>query len=62
MVSLAWVGNCEIRMHDVSSAGAAKETLFKMDYFDHDSELAIENRLCHDVEEGAAAFEAFEMR
>jgi hypothetical protein len=58
MISLAWVGNCEVRMHDAPSKGAAREPLFEMDVFDHDSQQSIENRLCYDVEEGAAAFEA----
>jgi len=62
IISLAWIGNCEVRMHQAPSRRAAKEPLFQMDFFDHDSQLSIENRLCYDVEEGAAAFEAFVSR
>jgi hypothetical protein len=62
MISLAWVGNCEVRMQDAPSKGAAREPLFQMDVFDHDSQQSIENRLCYDIEEGAVAFEALVSR
>lgn len=49
-------------MQEAPARGAAKEPLFQMDVFDHDSQQSIENRLCYDVEEGAAAFEALVSR
>jgi len=49
-------------MHDAPSKGAAREPLFQMDVFDHDSQQSIENRLCYDIEEGAVAFEALVSR
>jgi hypothetical protein len=62
MISLAWVGNCEVRMHDAPSKGPANGPLFQIDVFDHDWQQPIENRVCHDVEEGIAAFEALVSR
>ena len=62
IISLAWIGNCEIRMHDVPRTSDAKEPLFVLDLFDHDAQLSIDRCVCNDIAEGAAAFEAFVSR
>ena len=62
IISLAQIGNCEIRMLDIPQVIRAKEPLFAIDLFDHDSQTSIDSRVCHDIAEGAAAFEAFVSR
>ena len=59
MVSLAWIGNYEIRMLDVPQTGAAGEPLFLIELFDHDERSLVDSRVCYEIEQGAAAFEAF---
>jgi hypothetical protein len=59
MVSLAWIGNYEIRMLDVPQTGTAHEPLFLIELFDHDAQLLVDSRVCYEIEQGAAAFEAF---
>ena len=58
-ISLAWIGDCEIRMHAAAPTGAARQPLFVVDIFDHDAQLLIESRACHSVAEGAVAFDEF---
>jgi hypothetical protein len=62
MVSLAWIGNYEIRMRDVPQTGAADEPLFSIELFDHDAQSLIDSRVCYEIEQGAAVFEAFVSR
>jgi hypothetical protein len=58
-VSLAWIGDFEIRMHAVPPTSAAKQPLFIIDIFDHDAQLFIDSRACYAVAEGAVAFDDF---
>ncbi|MBN8986662.1 MAG: hypothetical protein J0H42_00345 [Rhizobiales bacterium] len=58
-ISLAWIGDHEIRMHAAPPAGDAKQPLFIIDVFDHDARLLIDSRACHTVAEGAVAFDEF---
>jgi hypothetical protein len=58
-ISLAWIGDFEIRMHAAAPSDAAKQPLFIVDVFDHDAQLAIDSRTCHSVAEGAVAFDEF---
>jgi hypothetical protein len=58
-ISLAWIGDYEIRMHAAPSTGAVKQPLFIVDIFDHDARLCIDSRACYAVAEGAAAFDEF---
>jgi len=62
MISLAWIGNYEIRMLDVPQTDAADEPLFLIEFFDHDAKSLVDSRVCYDIEQGAAAFEAFVSR
>ena len=52
-VSLAWIGDFEIRMHAAPPTSAVKQPLFIIDIFDHDAQLFIDSR------EGAVAFDEF---
>jgi hypothetical protein len=58
-ISLAWIGDYEIRMHAAPPASAVKQPLFIMDIFDHDAQLFIDSRACYAVAEGAVAFDEF---
>ena len=58
-VSLAWIGDHEIRMHAAPPTGAAKQPLFIVDVFDHDAQLSIGSRACYTVADGAIAFDEF---
>jgi hypothetical protein len=58
-VSLAWIGDFEIRMHAAPSTSAVKQPLFVVDIFDHDAQLFIDSRACYTVAEGAVAFDEF---
>jgi hypothetical protein len=62
MISLAWIGNYEIRMLDVPQTDAGDESLFLIEFFDHDTKSLVDSRVCYDIEQGAAAFEAFVSR
>ena len=55
-ISLAWIGDCEIRMHAALVTIAAKP-LFIVDMFDHDAQLFVDSRPCHTLAEGAVAFD-----
>lgn len=59
MVSLAQIGNYEIRMLEVSKADTSDGPLFLMELFDHDAQSSVDSRICDDVEEGVAAFGDF---
>ena len=58
-VSLAWIGDFEIRMHAAPATSAAKQPLFIIDIFDHDTQRFIDSRPCYAVAEGAVAFDEF---
>jgi hypothetical protein len=57
-ISLAWIGDCEIRMHAAPATNAARP-LFIVDMFDHDTQLFVDSRACHTLAEGAVAFDQF---
>ena len=59
MISLAWIGNYEIRILEASRTGSGEEPLFLIELFDHDAQSSVDSRVCYDIDEGAAAFEAF---
>ena len=58
-ISLAWIGDFEIRMHAAPPTSAVKQPLFIVDIFDHDAQLCIDSRACYAVAEGAVAFDEF---
>ena len=59
MVSLAQIGNYEIRMLDASKADTADGPLFLIELFDYDAQSSVDSRVGGDIEEGVAAFEDF---
>jgi hypothetical protein len=58
VVSLAWIGDHEIRMQ-AAPPTAGERPLFILDIFDHDAQSFIDKRACHSLAEGATAFEEF---
>ncbi len=59
IVSLVQIGNYEIRMLEASRADTADGPLFLTELFDHDAQSFVDSCVCHDIEEGVAAFEDF---
>ena len=58
MISLAWIGDFEIRMHAATQTGPEKP-LFILDMLDHDSQRLIDSRACYTLADGASAFDDF---
>ena len=57
IVSLVRIGNYEVRKLDASQTGSADAPLFCLELFDHDAHVAVDIRVCYDIEEGVATFE-----
>jgi hypothetical protein len=45
MISLAWIGNNEIRMHQAPRTYAADEPLFLIELLDHDAQTQLDSRV-----------------
>ena len=58
-ISLAWIGDYEIRMHAAPPTSVVKQPLFIVEMFDHDARLSVDSCACHTVAEGAVAFDNF---
>ena len=58
-ISLAWIGDYEIRMQAAAPTNAVEQPLFTIGMFDHDAQRFIDSRACYSLSEGAVAFEAF---
>ena len=62
-MSLAWIGDHEIRMHASSRpCSIVREPLFILYLFDHGAEKIIDACACYNIAEGAAAFDAMVSR
>ena len=59
IISLAWIGNFEIRMLEVRQTADTNSPLFLIELFDHDAQLQLDSQVCFEIEQGAAAFDAF---
>lgn len=59
VVSLARIGNYEVRMFEASQSGADTEALFLIELFDHDAQLQVDSCVCHDIAQAVAAFQDF---
>ena len=58
-VSLVRIGNYEVRMLDPSQTGSADKALFRLELFDCDEQMTVDNCACYDIEEGVATFDEF---
>ena len=59
MVSLARLGNYEVRMLESSQNGSDPAPLFSIELFDDDAQLPVDSHSCCSTDEGAAAFRDF---
>ena len=58
-VSLARIGNYEVRMLESSQSGSDAAPLFSIELFDHDAQSPVDNCICYSLDEGTAAFQDF---
>jgi hypothetical protein len=59
IVSVARIGNCEIRMLESSQISCIAAPLFSIELFDHDGQSPVDSCICYSLGEGAAAFQDF---
>ena len=59
MVSLARLGNYEVRMLESSQNDSDAAPLFSIELFDHYAQSPVDNCSCYGIDEGAAAFRDF---
>ena len=59
MVSLARLGNYEVRMLENSQNESDAAPLFSIELVDHDAQSRVDSCSCYDIDEGAAAFRDF---
>ena len=58
-VSLARIGNYEIRILEDTQTDSAERLLFWMELFDYGTQISIDSCRCHNIKEAVAAFEDF---
>ena len=58
-VSLARIGNYEVRMLEGSQDDSDVAPLFSIELFDHDAQSPVDSCSCHGIDEGAAVFRDF---
>jgi hypothetical protein len=58
-VSLARVGNYEVRIFEGPQISSDDASLFWIELFDHDDQSSVDSRSCPGIEEAVAAFEQF---
>ena len=58
-VSLAWIGNWEIRIFEGSQADSDGTPLFWLELFDHGAKTSVDNFSCHKIEDAVVVFEDF---
>ena len=56
-VSLAWIGNCEIRMFRRPETDFDSVALFWLELFDHGARRSIDSFRCHKIEDAAPRFD-----
>jgi hypothetical protein len=59
IVSLARIGNYEIRILEGSKSGSDSESLIWMELFDHDAQMSIDSFRCREIEDALAVFRDF---
>jgi hypothetical protein len=58
-VSLAWIGNCEIRIFEGSQINTDGMPLFWLELFDHGAKLSVDTFSCNEIEGAVVVFEDF---
>jgi hypothetical protein len=56
-VSLAWIGNCELRMFRGPEIDFDSRALFWLELFDHATRTSVDSFRCHKIEDAAPVFE-----
>ena len=59
MVSLAWIGDYEVRMFEGSQASSADTPLFWMELFDHNARTSVDSCSDHEIEDAGGLFQDF---
>ena len=59
IVSLARIGNCEVRMLESLQIDYNAAALFSIELFDYDEQSPVDTRVCYSIDEGAAAFQDY---
>jgi len=59
MVSLARLGNYEVRMLESSQNESDAAPLFSIELFDHDAQSPVDSCSCYGIDEGVTAFRDF---
>ena len=59
MVSLARIGNYEVRMFEASQDSFGAAPLFSLELFDHDAHSSVDSCVCWDIGEGVAVYQHF---
>jgi hypothetical protein len=57
MVSLAWIGDYEVRMFEVRQVSSADAPLFWLELFDHTAQVAVDSCSCDEIEYAVAVLE-----
>lgn len=58
-VSIAWIGNCEIRIFEGSQTNSDDVPLFWLELFDHGAKTSVDSFTCHKFEDAVVVFEDF---
>ena len=58
-VSLAWIGNCEIRIFEGSQANSDGMQLFWLELLDHGAKTSVDSFRCQEIEDAVVVFEEF---
>ena len=59
MVSLARIGNYEVRLFEDGQGSSGAALLFSIELFDHDAQSSVASRVCWYIGEGVAAYQDF---
>ena len=59
MVSLARIGNYEVRMFEAPQDSYGAAPLFSLELFDHDAQSSVDSCVCYDIDEAVAAYQDF---
>lgn len=59
VISLQWIGRCEIRMFEATPASSDDAPLFWIELFDHDRRSSVDSCSCYEIAEAAATFDDF---
>jgi hypothetical protein len=59
VVSLARIGNYEVRMFEISQSSSDAAALFFVELFDHDDQSPVDSCVCYDIAQAVTAFQDY---